>query len=979
MKHYLPHITRCLLSLSALFFSPYSFAEWTVVGDKGFKSSKLTSIKSHKVDSFSLASGKNNKLYITYTNLGTGGGLLTALEWDGTEWEILGQPDILGSLGKTAAESKAYDLDIQADHQDIPYITFGNTSRKASVIHWENNNWHFIGNEGFSAAKAYHLSLSISSENAPYVAYKDTENGYQTTMRYWNETSWESVGLEGFSGFRISDICTVLDSHDVPYVIQSYKNGGQSNINVMRWDMDDAEWVFLGQQSITPSQIDKFSCGMDKGDMPYVAYSDANESDKLTVMYWNNSTWTTLGNAGFTDHAVNGTSIVFDHNNMPYIGYQSSDDDKAYVMYWNDTTQQWVNSNDGAVSDGRAEQIQLAVDHDNRVYLAYKDYTSGYQVTVKSSEALAPPIPDAPSHLNTNEINDEVKLTWQDNSRNEVGFEVWRNNVQLTTTTFNKEYYVDTSVVCGTSYQYEVLATNAGGDSAAISTSITTASCPVDPTPLPPTNLSASAMSTPSITLNWADQSHNETAFYLWRDGEKIAEIAPNQTSFIDAGLVCGQSYQYELKAINNTYSSDSIMISATASGCGNSNSGNDDDDDDSGNGNSGDDDDTNNGDDDDNNSGNDNSSDTDNNTGNNTDDNNNTSNGDNGQKNSSSSNTTDSTRTVNTKAGLGFYILNIASPLSHIVSEPAGINCNRGEGQCQATFPRGTKVDLDFASPLYEGQVFTGWEGDLDCKDSKVTMNDVKHCFARIEGVRQIKKLSATGDLSFGQFSSSLSVGQDDHIAVVGFIFDTADKQLFAVAGQGIDPHVDPSLVVSELEISPDYYVQDMSLEASNDIYGSNNAGTVLDLDSGMYLAKIASETSEGQASLHVNPINLAPSTSIDNISTRGTTYGDGIFMRFTLTGEGTQPIMIAGEALDEGVNPVLKLSRVSDGELLAQNISWLDNNNYVEIQIYHNHPLDSEYDAAILTDLPAGEYLVNLSSAGIHGQAIVEVDIID
>ncbi|MEK7990673.1 MAG: fibronectin type III domain-containing protein [Thiotrichaceae bacterium] len=953
MRRYLPHITRCLLSLSTLAFSPYGAAEWTIVGEKGFKSSKLSSIKSQKVDSFSFASGKNNKLYLAYNNLGIGGGLLTALEWNGTEWDILGQPDILGNKGK--AEPKAYDLDIQADYQDTPYISFGNSDRKASVIKWENNDWNFVGSESFSAAKAYHLSLSISSENAPYIAYKDTKNSYQTTMRYWNNSVWESVGLEGFSGFQISDVCTVLDSHDVPYVIQSYKSGGQSNINVMRWDAENTQWMFLGQQSITPSQIDKFSCGMDKEDMPYVAYSDAHEAGKLTVFYWNNSVWTTLGDAGFTEHAVDDTSIVFDHNNMPYIGYQSADDAKAYVMYWNDKTEQWVNSNNGAISDGKAEQVQLAVDHDNRVYIAYKDYTSGYQITVMSSKALTPSIPDAPSNLDAQQSDDDIQLTWQDNSRNEIGFEVWRDSILLATTVFNKETYIDTEVKCNTVYQYEILATNAGGNSSSSNTSITTAACPVDPIPLPPTDFIASSVSTPTIALHWADQSYNETAFFLWRDGVKIAEIAANQTSYTDIGLECGEHYQYELKAVNDVYISDSTLINATSAACGTTQIINDDS----------------------------NTNSDGSNQNNNADTGNNSNNEDEPQDNnqanlsnqSTNNQATSITSKVNIQTELGFYILNVASPNSHIISEPAGIDCNHGSGQCQATFKRGTKVDLDFAAPLAAGLVFAGWEGDLDCNDSKVIMNAMKACFARVYGVKA--PVIPKGQLSFSQFSSSLTVGQNEQMTVVGFIFNTDEKQMFAVAGQGIDAHVDPDLEISELEITADDYVQNMFVGNSHNIYGSSNAGAVLDLDSGIYLAKIVSETSMGQASVHVDPINLASSTRIVNISARGNTHSNGIFMRFSLRGEGTQSILITGEALEEGVNPTLSLSKVSDGKLLAQNISWLDNNTYLEIQEHHR--FNNEHDAAILTDLPAGEYLVKLNSAGLQGQAIVGVDIVD
>lgn len=918
MKRYLPHI----LGLSTLMFSPHGVADWTVVGgSKGFKSSKLSDIASHKIGQFSFASGKNNKLYIAYTKIGVNTDHLTALQWDGCDWSILGQSDILGK--------PVYNVDIEVDQQDMPYIAFGNTSRIATVINWNGHDWGFIGDEnGFSTAKAFHLALSINTENVPYVAYKDTDNGYKTTMRYWDTHNWEVVGLEGFSGVQISDICTVLNSHDVPYVIQSYRDNGNSKINVMRWDKEQEEWVFVGEDDISPSQINQFSCGMDKEDKPYVAYSDAYENDKLTVKYWDNIKWTTLGDAGFTDHRVNSTSIVFDHNNMPYIGYQNSDDEKAYVMYWNHQDSEWQSkNNDNAISDGQAENVQLAVDHDNRVYAAYRDLTANHQITVMSSEALTPQAPISPTNLAAISVNDEVRLTWQDNSHNEVGFKIWRNGELLTTTAFNKEQYVDTDLTCGTTYQYQVAAFNAGGESSKISKSTTTKDCPTDPKPLPPTDLCANAVSTPSITLNWSDQSVNETAFILWRDGLQVAEIAANQTSYTDTGLTCGMNYHYELKAINNAYVSDAIVIDVDAPDCATSQSDQSHDE----------------------------------------------------QSNSHSDSLNDSQSSqgtaVNTQAPLSYYVLNVASPHSHIVSEPAGIDCNHGEGQCQATFKRGTKVDLDFAAPLAYGLEFAGWEGSLDCNDSKLVMNDVKSCLARVYGTK--KPAIPAGELRFGQFSSNLSVGNSEETtAVVGFILDAVDKQLFAIAGQAMESHVDPNLSVFELEVTEENYLQDWLIDKNDNLNDSINSGMILDLDGGLYLTKLTSKTT-GRATVHINPLNFASDAEIVNISTRGSTQGNGIFLRFTLHGEGSQAVMIMGEALDAGVNPVLSLSNVLTGQLLAQNISWLDSERYQEIQMYH--ATNNADDAGILMNLPAGEYAIHLHSAGLQGQAIIELQLTD
>ncbi|HEC84869.1 MAG TPA: hypothetical protein ENI48_06455, partial [Thioploca sp.] len=93
-----------------------------------------------------------------------------------------------------------------------------------------------------------------------------------------------------------------------------------------------------------------------------------------------------------------------------------------------------------------------------------------------------PTVPAAPSSFTATIVSQtEVTLNWADNSDNETGFKIFRNGTELTPspkvaadiTQFN-----DTGLTCGTTYAYEVKATNANGDSVAISASATTQVCP---------------------------------------------------------------------------------------------------------------------------------------------------------------------------------------------------------------------------------------------------------------------------------------------------------------------------------------------------------------------------------------------------------------------------------------------------------------------------------------------------------------------
>jgi len=92
-------------------------------------------------------------------------------------------------------------------------------------------------------------------------------------------------------------------------------------------------------------------------------------------------------------------------------------------------------------------------------------------------------VPAIPSNLNTTIVSQtEMTLNWTDNSDNETGFKIFRNGTELTPSpkvVANVTSFNDTGLTCATAYTYEVKATNANGDSAAISANATTQACPL--------------------------------------------------------------------------------------------------------------------------------------------------------------------------------------------------------------------------------------------------------------------------------------------------------------------------------------------------------------------------------------------------------------------------------------------------------------------------------------------------------------------
>ncbi|MBL0739818.1 fibronectin type III domain-containing protein [Chryseolinea lacunae] len=193
--------------------------------------------------------------------------------------------------------------------------------------------------------------------------------------------------------------------------------------------------------------------------------------------------------------------------------------------------------------------------------------SSAYSVEVNAT--TLPLLPAAPTTLVAEASSaTQIDLTWQDGSDNETGFEIERSLtegsgfVRIITTAANTTHYSDTGLAASTSYFYRVKAVNAGGSSASTpeATAITLAAPPASPAS--PSAITATAVSSTQINLNWQDVSSNETGFQIERSlisqqGYTLLYTArASTTSYNDTGLAEGTTYYYRLRAINATGSS---------------------------------------------------------------------------------------------------------------------------------------------------------------------------------------------------------------------------------------------------------------------------------------------------------------------------------------------------------------------------------------------------------------------------------------
>src|SRR6185295_14130376 len=137
-----------------------------------------------------------------------------------------------------------------------------------------------------------------------------------------------------------------------------------------------------------------------------------------------------------------------------------------------------------------------------------------------------------------------VNLQWAASSdaTGVTGYRLYRNGVILGTSTTLS--YVDTSVTTATSYSYTVAAYDAAGNVSSQSSAATVTTAGGDTeAPSAPTNVSASAIQTTTLTVSWSAASDNVgvSGYVVKLNGENVGQTS--STTYSLAGLTPSTTY----------------------------------------------------------------------------------------------------------------------------------------------------------------------------------------------------------------------------------------------------------------------------------------------------------------------------------------------------------------------------------------------------------------------------------------------------
>jgi hypothetical protein len=184
----------------------------------------------------------------------------------------------------------------------------------------------------------------------------------------------------------------------------------------------------------------------------------------------------------------------------------------------------------------------------------------------------------APSGLTATATGyNKIKLDWQDNSENEIAFEIMRSTspagpfVAAGRTPPGRQTFTDSALASATTYYYVVRSIGAISESPYTTQAMAT-TLPAPGTPVKPTHLVSENSTTSFISLGWIDNANNETNYQVYRSSDDkttfdlLATLPPNTNTYTDLTVFPYAKYYYYVVGVNmagNGASSDTIEVIA--------------------------------------------------------------------------------------------------------------------------------------------------------------------------------------------------------------------------------------------------------------------------------------------------------------------------------------------------------------------------------------------------------------------------------
>jgi len=494
--------------------------------------------------------------------------------------------DVFVRIGGATAGSAVTSIEIDSDNVILDNIWAWRADHGNSPVGWTiNTAAHGLVVNGDNvtalglAVEHYQQEQTLWNGNGGETIFYQSELPYDPP----SQSAWMDGTANGYPSYSVSNSVT---SHT------GYGLGVYSFFNQGVYITDDNAIIVPNAAGVVMRDLSTvFLSSQGTGQITHVIDNTGNVSDLANADV--PQTITTYGGVACTTNCppaapTNLTANAFSGTQVSLNWTDSTTSGATYVVY-RSTTSGFTPSSSTQIATTASgtttfSDIGLTVGT-TYYYLIEASNSNGSsspsnQAVVTTQSAT---VPAAPSNLTPTTVSaSQINLSWTASTTSGASYIVYRSmtsgfaasvSTQIGTTASGVTTYSDSSLAGNTTYYYLVKATNSAGTSASSNQASATTNATAT---APPTNLTATAVSSTQINLAWT--ASTTAGVYYEVFGSTVSGFTPSEgtllgsvsgTSYSNTGLTASTTYYYAVEAILSTTSTTARANATTQSASG--------------------------------------------------------------------------------------------------------------------------------------------------------------------------------------------------------------------------------------------------------------------------------------------------------------------------------------------------------------------------------------------------------------------------